>query len=690
MRTYRIDMIPGKVGAVINASQYDYGYEVQVTLYEGSVTYQIPSGASIRVEGTKSDAKGFSYECRVANGIIYVPIQIQMTAVQGNVPCELVVYKNGLRVGSCNFILAVEESALDGDTDISETDIPAIIAEATEQMEAAASSASQAAASATQAASSAASAETAKTAAIDAAQDAIDAAQELQTAIQFNAALIHETASGTIAHFEDGADDVPMKSIIAEITPVQDLNGYDKPWPGGGGKNRLENTYTTQTVSGVTLTVNEDGTIVANGTASATITAVLNSSIPLTQGQYILTGCPAGGGSSSNYKIDIVKNGESSRKIDTGSGTTFDVDADGQYTARIVIYSGQVCSNLTFEPMVRLSSIADDTFAPYSNICPITGRTGLTVKAGGRNLLPKNTTLTPTMSNGITFTYNEDGSITANGTSTGSAMSRSVPFRVPYGRYRKSERTYVQYKDSSWRTVAGGGYSSTVMEINEDFELSCRINISNGMVQNNVTYYPYIYLESDTSTEYGPYVGASYPVTWESIAGTVYGGTLDVVSGVLTVDSYFFEPTANELTSAATNPLRIGIRTPNRPKDHAFTEAPDGLYCNRLIPVMRQILRDVDDYGIAYDINVNRLQMRLPDVASVAEAQAWLADNPLQIVYKLATPQTYQLTVAEVRTILGGNNIYTDAGEVSVEYIADTKMYIDNKIAELQALVLEN
>jgi hypothetical protein len=66
------------------------------------------------------------------------------------------------------------------------------------------------------------------------------------------------------------------------------------------------------------------------------------------------------------------------------------------------------------------------------------------------------------------------------------------------------------------------------------------------------------------------------------------------------------------------------------------------------------------------------------------------AMDGVQMVYELATPQTYQVTGAEVRTILGGNTIYTDAGDVSVEYIADTKLYIDNKIAELQALVLEN
>lgn len=37
------------------------------------------------------------------------------------------------------------------------------------------------------------------------------------------------TASGTIAHFEDGADDVPMKSITANITPIQSGTGTPSP-----------------------------------------------------------------------------------------------------------------------------------------------------------------------------------------------------------------------------------------------------------------------------------------------------------------------------------------------------------------------------------------------------------------------------------------------------------------------------
>jgi len=51
------------------------------------------------------------------------------------------------------------------------------------------------------------------------------------------------------------------------------------------------------------------------------------------------------------------------------------------------------------------------------------------------------------------------------------------------------------------------------------------------------------------------------------------------------------------------------------------------------------------------------------------------------VVYELATPQTYQLTPQQIQTLLGRNNVWSD-GDVSVEYVADPKRYIDKMIGE--------
>ena len=51
-----------------------------------------------------------------------------------------------------------------------------------------------------------------------------------------------------------------------------------------------------------------------------------------------------------------------------------------------------------------------------------------------------------------------------------------------------------------------------------------------------------------------------------------------------------------------------------------------------------------------------------------AAANAWLAENPAQICYKLANPIIIPLTPAEIRALMGENNVFSDAGDVDVEF----------------------
>lgn len=49
---------------------------------------------------------------------------------------------------------------------------------------------------------------------------------------------------------------------------------------------------------------------------------------------------------------------------------------------------------------------------------------------------------------------------------------------------------------------------------------------------------------------------------------------------------------------------------------------------------------------------------------------------------------TVQLTPQQLETLKGTNNIWSDAGETEVTYAADTKMYIDQKIAAIAAAIV--
>ena len=147
----------------------------------------------------------------------------------------------------------------------------------------------------------------------------------------------------------------------------------------------------------------------------------------------------------------------------------------------------------------------------------------------------------------------------------------------------------------------------------------------------NSVLYSNIELSIDgTASDFKPYNGNTYNINWQTEAGTVYGGMLDVTSGVLTVT-------------------------------HENIASYDGETINE------------------------------PWISSKDEYIAGATPTTgAQVVYPLTTPQTYQLTSVEVKTLLGQNNIWADTGDSSVSYRADTKKYIDAKIAELQALILNS
>ena len=193
------------------------------------------------------------------------------------------------------------------------------------------------------------------------------------------------------------------------------------------------------------------------------------------------------------------------------------------------------------------------------------------------------------------------------------------------------------------------------------------------------TYSTTIQIEkSSAPTAYEPYQGTTYNISWQSSAGTVYGGSLDVTTGVLTVDKVFITVTASDGVSTYLPRVRIATGSAKPPSG---ANPGDVVISSYLKSVGNNTTRDVNDYGISpTSSGPSAIYIRIPDFTTVAQYDAYLEEHPLQVVYKLYNPQTYQLTPLEVATLLGYNTIFADTGEVAVQYRADTKMYIDQKI----------
>lgn len=367
-----------------------------------------------------------------------------------------------------------------------------------------------------------------------------------------------KSVTGAVAYISDALAR-KADQIACYINPEQNLHGYIKPWPAGGGKNLYATPAVTSTSYGVELAPNEDGSVTLSGQANS-IAALFYSSVDIPSGTTVTISL---NNTAVNSEVGV-------RLLSTptaGSGTQYGtmVSADElnkKYTLTTSFNAKSInvfvktnhgpVNSITLKIMVEYGSTASP-FEPHANICPIVGYTGLNV-----------------------------------------------------------------------------------------------------------------YRESSYDTEANPIV----TVNWQDDVGTVYGGTLDVVTGLLTVDRESFilnGSTSISTISELTNVLRFWIFTNSK---FNFVGSAQKMKCDRLTfdPIY---INDSPSFSF-YDLYPSSLVIKLPIGTCEATAvgiKAYLSANPIQIVLPLAAPVEYHLTPQEVTMLLGNNVIWHNAnGDTSVTY----------------------
>ena len=183
----------------------------------------------------------------------------------------------------------------------------------------------------------------------------------------------------------------------------------------------------------------------------------------------------------------------------------------------------------------------------------------------------------------------------------------------------------------------------------------------------------------NAATDYKAYEGTTVPVSWVTEAGTVYRGNLNIITGVLIVTwvGVTFNGSENwKLASNIANWFYLdnaitGIAWESLKKDFAITEE----YAQTFAPAASSMASG--NFAVTSVSGAYRLVVKDADYATAAEWKTHLGSDPMLVVYKLSTPLTYQLTANVIQTLYGVNDIWTDTGSISVDYPADTKLYID-------------
>ena len=189
------------------------------------------------------------------------------------------------------------------------------------------------------------------------------------------------TASGDIVTF-NAPKAAPLRALTLSIDPIQDLHGYDAPWPGGGGINLLDISIASplSVTYGLTKSIDSSGFVhldgIVDGTGEALSIAVIRAGDAqidaLTGKNYVISMTDVSGGT--------VKSAWGLRDID-----------DGAIACSITNPGNGTEMHMKFRVVVATTK--QTSFSPYSNLCPISGWDGAQVWRTGRNLV----NVTPTL-----------------------------------------------------------------------------------------------------------------------------------------------------------------------------------------------------------------------------------------------------------------------------------------------------
>lgn len=446
----------------------------------------------------------------------------------------------------------------------------------------------------------------------------------------------------------------------ANICPIE---GHDSITLTRAGKNLIPYPYyqTTRTVNGVTITDNGDGTLTANGTATADGEAFVCSSrtvagFMLPIGDYMLTGCPSSGSTSSYYiRIGRTVNGALQwYGNDAGNGFTFSVtEADAPYIlVSIYIRKGATLNNLKFSPMITPTFVSSDTYEPYTAEIYKTEFDVLNEE----NLLKYPYYRDEQTASGITYSVDASGVVTANGTATATSnfnlknrldTTGNGAMTLNKGTYTLSGGVSSNIRLIVIHTVNGSGIwlaedrgDGAVFEIPEDnYRIGVFYQIASGQIVADLRLQPVIRL-----------------------AFTVYGGTLNVTTGELTVTKVktYLNDLSWTLNSTTSNAFNGSFLTQTNANE-------TDILCDTYEPSTSTAVGNLTA-GIAVGANGRTCYIKDKRASTVAEIKAILAEENPSIVYPLATPQTYNLTPQQVQLLLGVNNLWAESGEIEVSY----------------------
>ena len=354
--------IPVKVG--------DVSCKIYITLVEGGKPYKIHENSFGVFTGKKGDDNYIFNNCIVENGIIRYDFTPQTVAAAGVLECEVRIYdEDGGVLTTPSFNIVVDERAVNDSELASASEfafLDEILVNEGQRIE-----------------NERNRNEAFNKLGIDLEDDGevisivktdIDGSQEKASFLKYADVIPPVTATATGSAITIESANAPLQNLKLygstvqngtptptspiELKSIGDSGSYEV---GVYGKNLIDVSSTTQTINGITFTVNADKSITVNGTATAYTRFMLHtvSYFIYPKGNYAFNGNKA----NSNLLLKVFNNTTQTAYVDSGNGGNFSLNDGDMFTMFITVDSGATI-NTTIYPMIIHESVTDTTFEP--------------------------------------------------------------------------------------------------------------------------------------------------------------------------------------------------------------------------------------------------------------------------------------------------------------------------------------
>lgn len=287
------------------------------------------------------------------------------------------------------------------------------------------------------------------------------------------------------------------------------------------GRNLIPYPLTNRITNGITYTVQSDGSVLANGTASAENNAYYNfayKTLKLDDTSYTLS-CEGLPKSVYVYVYDETISKAIANVSNTPVTKTFVGDSTHTYSLSINVGKGTPVSDLAIKPILEMGTIAH-AYEPISESnVNLKGAIDKISTSQGRNLISyPYYNGTSYESNGVTYTVNEvDGTISVNGKAT-----------------KESDFRLISPYDTSDRKI---------LELGQTYTLSDGVNQLNTSGYQAPVYFQFVRIDT-TKNDFNYGISTNYGnMTWTASDANLlqYGIRIVVRSGV-TVDNVVLKP----------------------------------------------------------------------------------------------------------------------------------------------------